>query len=767
MKKLIFFFLVLLSLNTRSQIDSEDFWSTKALQMNLELAKTPAQQIDALGLLSVHLKGVHQDSLGDVHFNKIVQIANNSADNNLIGRSYWWGMRYKKDTIAGKKFLQFATEHNQLTNQIMANNLLSDYYIHTNHFLSEKYVLNAIKLLDGWKKDTLYKDSVRIEVYRNAAHIYIHRKDGLNISRYMLALRDYAEQIKKEGLSIRAAYILADLYSEWEGQETISLTWLNKLRDYHKKNSQFNKLLEIDCWLALQHFNLQNETLAIQYLKETENLGDSLGAYGFYRFYMLQKKLQLGLITSLEFLQTLENHFNNHLFLHPSMLYEQRAWYHMNTTKNFDSVKFYIEKVKRTGDDATDLILAYYWYKKEFGKRIPILKKRERNAREGGLATDLESICKTLSNEYYLIKEYKLAYEYRKKANRLKDSLYELKKSEEVVTQRLQKEADIQQVTFNEQKKLQKAEQDRIAVQNKTRSIGLLSGVIVLLLIAGLLWRNNLRKQKDKLKIEQAYIELKSTQQQLIQSEKMASLGELTAGIAHEIQNPLNFVNNFSDVNKELLAEMKDEMDKGNLDDAKAIANDVIDNEEKINHHGKRADAIVKNMLQHSRSSSGAKEQTDINALADEYLRLSYHGLRAKDKSFNATMKTDFDENIGKINIIPQDIGRVVLNLINNAFYAVDEKKKLSGDGYEPNVSVSTKKEKDKIEIKVKDNGNGIPQKVLDKIFQPFFTTKPTGQGTGLGLSLSYDIVKAHGGELKVETKEGEGSIFIINLPVW
>ena len=259
---------------------------------------------------------------------------------------------------------------------------------------------------------------------------------------------------------------------------------------------------------------------------------------------------------------------------------------------------------------------------------------------------------------------------------------------------------------------------------------------------------------------------LKSTQAQLIQSEKMASLGELTAGIAHEIQNPLNFVNNFSDVNKELLIEMNEEIDKGNLSEVKAIAKDVIDNEEKINHHGKRADAIVKGMLQHSRSSSGQKEPTDINALADEYLRLAYHGLKAKDRSFNAAIKTDFDKSIGNINIIPQDMGRVILNLINNAFYAVDEKKKQNLNGYEPTVSVGTKRNNGKVEISVKDNGNGIPQKVLDKIFQPFFTTKPTGQGTGLGLSLSYDIVKAHGGELKVETKEGEGSEFVIQLPV-
>jgi signal transduction histidine kinase len=277
-----------------------------------------------------------------------------------------------------------------------------------------------------------------------------------------------------------------------------------------------------------------------------------------------------------------------------------------------------------------------------------------------------------------------------------------------------------------------------------------------------------LQQQKEELQV--TLENLKVTQAQLIQSEKMASLGELTAGIAHEIQNPLNFVNNFSEVNKELLNEMENELNADNKEEAISIAKDIKENEEKIIHHGKRADAIVKGMLQHSRVNTGQKEPTDINALTDEYLRLTYHGLSAKDKSFNTTLETNFDESIGKINIIPQDIGRVLLNLYNNAFYAVSEKKKMHVENYEPTVSVSTKKIDSKsdsypIEIHVKDNGNGIPQKVIDKIFQPFFTTKPTGQGTGLGLSLSYDIIKAHGGEIKVETKEGEGAKFIIQLP--
>ena len=312
-------------------------------------------------------------------------------------------------------------------------------------------------------------------------------------------------------------------------------------------------------------------------------------------------------------------------------------------------------------------------------------------------------------------------------------------------------------------------------------------GIYGLLLIVALLAIHRYQKQKviraerekaqkkelaQAKEIEKAYHELQTTQQQLIHSEKMASLGELTAGIAHEIQNPLNFVNNFSDVNSELVDELKAELATGNMEGAIRIADDIKANEEKINQHGKRADGIVKGMLQHSRTSSGQKEPTDINVLADEYLRLAYHGLRAKDKSFNATTKTDFDNNIGKVNVVPQDIGRVLLNLINNAFYAVDEKRKaihsVSGGEaeYEPTVTVSTKKLGDKVLISVKDNGNGIPQRVLDKIFQPFYTTKPTGQGTGLGLSLAYDIVtKGHGGELKVETKEGSGAVFTIQLP--
>jgi signal transduction histidine kinase len=384
----------------------------------------------------------------------------------------------------------------------------------------------------------------------------------------------------------------------------------------------------------------------------------------------------------------------------------------------------------------------------------------------------------TLSRIYKAKHVFDSAFKYQQLAYDLRDSVLNREKSKQ-----------LQNFLFNEQQRQKEIQQAQEQYRNKIKMYLMFAALAIFLLIAFIFWRNyrnklkaNLLLQQQKEKVETTLAELKSTQSQLIQSEKMASLGELTAGIAHEIQNPLNFVNNFSEVNKELLVEMNEEIEKGNLNEVKAIAKDIIDNEEKINHHGKRADAIVKGMLQHSRTSSGVKEPTDINKLADEYLRLAYHGLRAKDKSFNATMKTDYDESIGNINIIPQDIGRVILNLITNAFYAVSAKASAAADAaplpppvgggfknpqdkHEPTVWVSTKKVGDKVFISVRDNGPGIPQKILDKIFQPFFTTKPTGQGTGLGLSLAYDIVKAHGGELKMETKEGEGSEFIIQLP--
>jgi signal transduction histidine kinase len=394
-----------------------------------------------------------------------------------------------------------------------------------------------------------------------------------------------------------------------------------------------------------------------------------------------------------------------------------------------------------------------------------------------------------LSDSYYKLStinnalgNYKGAYENYGMFVTYRDSIFNEETARKTLQTQMQYEFDKKDAITKAEQNKKDADAKRIKNQQYFIIAGLGLIVLAVVIISLIQLRNNKHKQKanlllerQKQKVETTLSELRSTQSQLIQSEKMASLGELTAGIAHEIQNPLNFVNNFSEVNKELLEELKAERSKPNAekDDnlQDDLINDVIANEQKINHHGKRADAIVKGMLQHSRSSAGVKEPTDINALADEYLRLSYHGLRAKDKSFNATMKTDFDESIGKINIIPQDIGRVLLNLYNNAFYAVGERWKVEGVGYEPTVHIITKLITPPsgglgVSVTVSDNGDGIPQKVVDKIFQPFFTTKPTGAGTGLGLSLSYDIIKAHGGEIKVETKEGEGCDFIIQLPV-
>jgi len=402
----------------------------------------------------------------------------------------------------------------------------------------------------------------------------------------------------------------------------------------------------------------------------------------------------------------------------------------------------------------------YYLQQKKMDSAFYFASSVAEYSKSGDLTSQMTAV--DLMGKYYrAVSNTDSTLAYLERYYALKDSLMGNKVMEQAQT-----------MAYDDMQRTKELAAQKAAFKNRLILYLISASAFFLLVLAFIFWRTKRKEQhakelvqSQKEKLEDTLDKLRATQSQLIQSEKMASLGELTAGIAHEIQNPLNFVNNFSEVSNELIVEMNDELDKGDIDEAKAIASDISQNLEKINHHGKRAEAIVKGMLQHSQTSTGQKELTDINKLADEYLRLSYHGLRAKDKSFNATMQTDFDENIGSIKIIPQDIGRVILNLINNAFYAVNEKSKQRGQGYEPIVLVSTKRNEDKVLIRVKDNGNGISQKIVDKIYQPFFTTKPTGQGTGLGLSLSYDIIKAHGGEIKLETKEYKGSEFIIQIP--
>jgi two-component system NtrC family sensor kinase len=420
----------------------------------------------------------------------------------------------------------------------------------------------------------------------------------------------------------------------------------------------------------------------------------------------------------------------------------------------------------------SDMAIIFY-RQKEYNEAIPYFEKAFRSLTKSDLYTKEVGLSYAhLSECYEKTGDYTKALATYKISAEVADSVRgreNIKKATELTMN----------YDFEKKQQITKLEQQKQNEVAKTRQIALSIGLVLTLILAGVAFngfknkrRANHLLQQQKDKVESTLTELKSTQAQLIQSAKMASLGELTAGIAHEIQNPLNFVNNFSEVSMELLAELKDEEEKGNKEDVMAIADDLTQNLEKIKHHGKRADAIVKGMLQHSQSGSGVKEPTNINTLADECIRLSYHGLRAKDKSFNAVpiaigMVTHFDEKLPRVNVIPQDMVRVMLNLFNNAFYAVNQKQKNAGADYKPEVSVTTSAENGQVIVSVKDNGIGIPDAIKEKIMQPFFTTKPSGEGTGLGLSLTYDmVVKGHGGSIQVDSVEGEGSEFTFSLPV-
>ena len=405
-------------------------------------------------------------------------------------------------------------------------------------------------------------------------------------------------------------------------------------------------------------------------------------------------------------------------------------------------------------------------------KAIEFLKKAAQIVSKNDYAVR-QNIYMQLTSIYVQNKDYKNGYENQINYHIMRDSVQATEKAEKIaaLTQNLiyENKRALQEASQGKEIALQQAQ---IAKQKLVRNLSIV-GSLVGIILAIVFFVRLKEKRKLNIALQKSVVDLKTTQSQLVQSEKMASLGELTAGIAHEIQNPLNFVNNFSEVSGELLAEMQEEIKKGNFSEANELVSDVVENLKKIKHHGKRADAIVKGMLQHSRKSSGKKEPTDLNQICDEYLRLSYHGLRAQDKTFNATIFSEFDDSIGEINLLPQDFGRVVLNLLTNAFYAVNEKKqsilneKGKNNGYKPTVSITTKKENDAIIISIIDNGNGMPKEIIDKIFQPFFTTKPSGKGTGLGLSMSFDIItKSHNGELKVESTENEGTKFKIILPI-
>ncbi len=414
-----------------------------------------------------------------------------------------------------------------------------------------------------------------------------------------------------------------------------------------------------------------------------------------------------------------------------------------------------------------------YYKKGDYREALIAYENAQYHASDINLKKELKEAYQGLAITCAALKDFSSAFKYQTLFTNIKDTILNLDIAQKI--NKLQTNIEIQKkqgqidiLTKNKALQILELKRQKFARNTLAASLVFVFG------IAFILFKLYRKVGRRTLQLRRSLEELKAAQAQLIQSEKMASLGSLTAGIGHEIQNPLNFVNNFSEVNIELIRELKEgpfnKLPEADKQQAIEILTDLEQNMAKINHHGKRADAIVKGMLQHSRKNTGQRELTNINALADEYLRLSYHGLHPKDKSFKIDMKTNYDAGLssaeGKIDINPQDFGRVLLNLYNNAFYSVTEKKEKLGEIYEPVVSVRTKKLSNKIEINVKDNGIGVPQKFLDKIFQPFFTTKPTGQGTGLGLSLSYDIIKAHGGELKVETKEGEFAEFMIIIPI-
>jgi signal transduction histidine kinase len=750
MKKLLLFFLIVSAHGTEAQ--NLAYYSEKQLRTELSNAKTPFEKISALGKLGVF-------GYGDSVIEEIYAIAKKSENKRLMAEAMRWDWRLgnSDDTTKTMNFLRFSEEQQLGEYQIAALLGMSDYHIHHNRNRSLYYATKADSVLKSTRTVPVEMDSLKIEVCRRFAHLYIHKLEGLNSARYLLELRNYGERAKTDALKMHALDILVDLYSEIDDtvQQRKSIPWNMILYDYYRKNREGNKLLSLVGNLASVYTSLREKDSANFYFNQSQRMADSLQVYGPFLLWQFEQKSGLGLISLQQAIRMIDNNFDNRWILSPRDRVVQKIRIYTDSHQ-MDSAASYLSKLKKIDINAYQLWLKlYYLQKKDYKNAIPLLEKEEKEIRADKW---LLAVYKDLIDGHKSLGDYKKAFEYQLRYNNLKDSLDQLRSVKEVVSMEMEKQIELQRAAFDD-------EQAKTSLRNRIRIYAFIAGLAALLAVALILWKNNQRKQKDKVKIEQAYNELKSTQQQLIQSEKMASLGELTAGIAHEIQNPLNFVNNFSEVSNEMIDEMNAELNKGDSNEAKVIAAEIKQNLEKINHHGKRADAIVKNMLQHSRSNSGVKEPTSINALSEEYLRLAYHGQKAKDKSFSATTKTDFDETVGNIKIIPQDIGRVILNLINNAFYAVDEKRKQNLNGYEPTVSVSTKKEKDKIEIKVKDNGNGIPKKVLDKIFQPFFTTKPTGQGTGLGLSLSYDIVKAHGGEIKVETKEGEGSEFIIQLP--
>jgi two-component system NtrC family sensor kinase len=614
--------------------------------------------------------------------------------------------------------------------------------------------INALRILSDYYIVSNTDSGVKYAELLRTASIKAHNKGGEGY-----AIGDIALGFQNKGNSARAL--------------SLSLEALQIFKDVKDSADMANEYIELGQLYSSQG----NKALAYQYVKNGWLISNKIRDYN--DMFLAAENLG-GMFSDANKLDSALYYAQRGLKIqeqHPGSLYMTRS----GALETLANVFFYLHQYQKAGvlikEAATlavrhhdprllhiELGYAYFFLQMhQADSALTYAMKVSAQLKKKPELTISERLYSILAGIYEQKKQYELAYKYKNAFIAAHDSLHNAAQSRQ-----------FENMAFNERQREADLKNEAAAYQNKLKLYAVAIALALVMAISVIIWRNYRKQQNanrlletQKQQIQNTLQDLKSAQTQLIQSEKMASLGELTAGIAHEIQNPLNFVNNFSEVNTELIDEMQVEIDKGNLTEVKAIAVDLKENEQKINMHGKRADSIVKSMLEHSRVSSGQKELTDINALADEYMRLSYHGLRAKDKTFNSAMETHLDGSLPKVEVVPQDIGRVLLNLFNNAFYAVHQKKKQNPEGYLPQVTLTTSKKDGFIEIVVTDNGNGIPDNIKDKIMQPFFTTKPTGEGTGLGLSLSYDIVvKGNGGNITVDTKEGEFTVFIIILPV-
>ena len=682
-----------------------------------------------------------------------------------------------------QKIKQFQQHTNYLNDTAYANTLVDLAYIY-----STSYPDSALLILDdnaahckasGYKKGEVDTYIIMGDAFQTKA-VYEKAMENYEKSLQLAKSINYQKAVALISNRIGIIHLNQGNYAEALSKFYESLKAGEAIGNDELTGASLNNIAIVQFYQGKYNEAESAYLQRLQIAQKTSDTSSMSVAYNGIGEVYLQQKEPSKALNNLIIAYNLAAKINDREMVLTTTLSLAEAYYAMDNLQKSDSLFKYALRLSNESDHGTFICNALIGLAKTHLKQN-LLKEALANgldalqrAEKIGQLQLMRDASETVSSVYEALNDGNNALKYYRIYKTYSDSMN---------SQASQRAVAIEKASYEFSKK-------ETAFERKTlkQQWIITSAFVGLLLLAVILWviirsRNRLGItykelqhknhviESQRIKAEATLLELKSAQAQLIQSEKMASLGELTAGIAHEIQNPLNFVNNFSEVSNELIEELKGEKLKAiserDEEFEDGLLKDIKQNLEKINHHGRRADAIVKGMLQHSRQTKGVKEPTDINALCDEYLRLSYHGLRAKDKSFNADFKTDFDESIGKINIVPQDMGRVLLNLFNNAFYAVNEKKKLMANGYQPMAEVKSRRINDKIEITVTDNGSGIPQNIIDKIFQPFFTTKPTGQGTGLGLSLAYDIItKEHNGTIKVESKESEGSKFIITLPV-